>query len=276
MRPILYVGTLVLVLASAVTFSNVHAQTLNSTQAELIVAVKTVLNEHPELVLKALQAHPVELAELVERASYLKQAQAEEERRLAELKEPKVPAIDAERPIRGNPQASITIVEYSDFECPFCSSASSTVKQVLEQYGEEIRFVYKHNPLNFHPMAEPAARYFEAIAMQDVQEAWRFHDRVFEQQDLLADGEPVLKAIVASLSVDEEKLARDLKGDTVERRLNLDREEAQRFGFDGTPAFLINGVSLMGSQPKEDFEEIIRMFMSEKFNDNRVAASNGP
>ncbi|GJL53445.1 MAG: hypothetical protein NPIRA02_05770 [Nitrospirales bacterium] len=265
----------------SISISGVNAQVITSVsdketlKAELTAVVKSVLREHPEVILEALEEKPVALANLVQQAAIEKAVRVKEEQRRTELKNPKVADIDVERPIRGNPQASITIVEYSDFECPFCGSASSTVKQVLEQYGEDVRFVYKHNPLNFHPMAEPAARYFEAIAMQDVEEAWRFHDLVFEQQELLTDGEPVLKAIVASLNIDEQKLEQDLKGDTVEQRLYLDREEAARFGFDGTPAFLINGVSLMGSQPMEDFQEIIQMFMSEKHHNNRLAASNG-
>lgn len=234
-----------------------------SSRSSLIAAVRSVLREHPELILDALEKDPVALADLVERASIAKTFQVEQERRLDELKHPKIPAVDLNRPIRGNPEASITIVEYSDFECPFCRSASSTVKQVLEQYGDEVRFVYKHNALNFHPMAEPAARYFEAIALQDTDEAWRFHDLVFDQQDLLADGEAVLKAILATLQVNQEQVVRDLNGDMVEQRLSLDRDEVARFGFDGTPAFLINGVSLMGSQPMEDFEDIIRMFIDD-------------
>ncbi len=232
-------------------------------QSDIREAVKSVLLENPELVLEALKIQQIELANLVEQGTYLRQAEAKKERRLEELNQPKVAVIEVDRPIRGNPHAPITIVEYSDFECPFCRSAASTVTQVLEQYGDDVRLVYKHNPLNFHPMAEPAARYFEAIAMQDMEEAWRFHDHVFEQQDLLADGESVLKAIVATLNVDATKVERDLSGEAIEARLRLDRDEAGRFGFDGTPAFLINGVSLMGSQPKEEFEEIIHMFMSE-------------
>ena len=241
-------------------------------KTNLTEVVKSVLQEHPELILDALEKDPVALADLVERASIARTAQAEQERRLDELKNPKVPAVDLNRPIRGNPKALITIVEYSDFECPFCRSASSTVNQVLNQYGDEVRFIYKHNALNFHPMAEPAARYFEAIALQDTEEAWRFHDLVFEQQDLLVDGEPVLNAIVATLKVDQKQLAEDLNGDIVTQRLSHDRLEVDRFGFDGTPAFLINGVSLMGSQPMEEFEDIIQIFLDKNLDTEHAVA----
>ncbi|MGB0910554.1 MAG: DsbA family protein [Nitrospirales bacterium] len=243
-------------------------------EADIRAAVKSVLLENPELVLEALKIQQIELVNLIEQATYLRQAEAKKAQRLEELKQPKVPVIDADRPIRGNPHAPITIVEYSDFECPFCRSAASTVTQILKQYGDDVRLVYKHNPLDFHPMAEPAARYFEAIAIQDAEEAWRFHDHVFEQQDLLADGESVLKAIVATLNVDAGKVERDLSGEAIDGHLGLDRDEAVRFGFDGTPAFLINGVSLMGSVPKEEFEEVIRMFMNESREVGHVEAEH--
>ncbi len=269
-------------LVNTVSFAAVNAQTVMPSsvevplRADLVGAVKSVLQEHPELILEALEEKPVALADLIQRASIVQAVKAEENRRLSELKQPKIPTIDTARPIRGNLEAPITIVEYSDFECPFCRTAFSTVQQVLERYGETVRFVYKHNPLNFHPIAEPAARYFEAIAIQDVEVAWQFHDRVFEKQEQLTDGELTLQTIVASLDIDMTKLENDVNGEEVEDRLSLDRDEAERFGFDGTPAFLINGISMIGSQPKEDFEEIIQLVISKNLESSRVADSRNP
>ena len=232
-------------------------------QADLEAAVETVLRNHPELILEVLEKKQIELAALVERGTIAKQLKAERDRRLAELQNPKTPDIDESRPIRGNPRAPVTIVEYSDFECPYCSAASSTVQEVPTTHEGMVRFVYKHNPLSFHPMAEPAARYFEAIALQDHEQAWLFHDRVFAQQDLLAGGEEALEALVASLEIDRERFKNDLSSETVKRRVAMDREEAEQFGFDGTPAFLVNGISLMGNQPLEDFEELIQLSISQ-------------
>lgn len=244
-------------------------------EAELTTAVQRVLRDHPTLILNALEKEPIALAELIERAAMLREAGSEKERRLAELRNPKIPDLDDERPVRGNPRAPVTIVEYSDFECPFCGTASSTVKAVLRQYKGTIRFIYKHNPLSFHPMAEPAARYFEAIAMQDREQAWHFHDQVFAQQKELSRGEKTLKGIVASLEIDQQRLESDLSSETVYRRLAADGEEAARFGFDGTPAFVINGVSLVGSRPKKDFEEIIQQFVSGTLSAEHAAAAAG-
>jgi protein-disulfide isomerase len=197
----------------------------------------------------------------VEEGGHKVRLQAEQDRRLAELANPKIPDLASHRPIRGHPDAPITIVEYSDFECPYCGVAYPTIKRLLGRYPETIRVFYKHNPLDFHPMAELAAHYFEAIALQSHEQAWLFHDRVFEEQEQLQAGEPALQAIVASLNVDQQRFQRDLSSEQVVQQIVKDRKEAQRFGFDGTPAFLINGVSLPGAYPEEDFVEIIHMFM---------------
>ena len=233
-----------------------------SPQTELTAALEEVLQEHPHLILNSLEKDPVAFMKLIERAADLRKAKVEEDRLQAELQHPKIPHIDAQRPVRGLRNAPVTIVEYSDFECPFCRVASETLKGLLLDHEGVVRFVYKHNPLEFHPMAEPAARYFEAIALQSKEEAWRFHDRVFERHQDLGGGIDTLKEIVATLAVDPQRVEQDLRTEIVEERLAADRAESQRFGFNGTPAFVINGVSLMGSRPKQDFERLINMAVS--------------
>lgn len=230
---------------------------------DLRSAVESVLREHPQLIVTALERDPVAVADLVDRAAELRKARAEEAQWQAQRADPKLPEIAADRPIRGARKAPITIVEYSDFECPYCRAASATLHDVLAGYGESVRLVVKHIPLGFHAAAEPAARYFEAIALQSEVEAWRFHDRVFEQQRQLSRGVDALKEIAAGLAIDQARLERDLHGETVTQRLAADRAEAQRFGFDGTPAFLINGVSLIGNHPKRDFDRLIERLLAE-------------
>ncbi|MGB0911497.1 MAG: DsbA family protein [Nitrospirales bacterium] len=237
----------------------------------LEMALENVLRKNPDLVMKVLEDQSLALAELVDRGAMMKVAKEENDRRLDELANPKVANIDMQRPVRGNPNAAITIVEYSDFECPFCEAAHTTIKNVLEQYGETVRFVYKHNPLSFHALAEPAARYFEAIALQNSQLSWEFHDRVFESQsELGAQGEEGLKAIALALPIDHSKLEQDLASPVVDERLAQDLEESQRFGFDGTPAFLVNGVSLMGNRPLGDFEDLIEFAMGEESEEAKI------
>jgi protein-disulfide isomerase len=225
--------------------------------------VEETLRQHPDLIIRALEHDPIVLTDLVNRGAELRKARAEEEQWQTEMANPKVATIAEDRPIRGARKAPITVVEYSDFECPYCRAVSPTLQEVLLAYGDKVRLVYKHNPLSFHATAEPAARYFEAIALQNEDEAWRFHDLVFQQQRNLSRGVEAVQDIAATLNVDHAQLERDLQSDAVTQRIAADRAEAERFGFDGTPAFVINGVSLVGNHPKRDFDRIIRKMLTE-------------
>jgi protein-disulfide isomerase len=243
----------------------VEAQTasLDVPEAEIKSVIERVLVQHPELILRVLEQDPVVLADLVERGAELRKAKVEEAQWQAEMAHPKVPQIAEDRPVRGARKASITVVEYSDFECPYCGAVSPTLRDVLSTYGDRIRLVYKHNPLSFHATAEPAARYFEAIALQSEEHAWRFHDLVFQQQRSLSRGVEALQEIAAALNIDHARLQQDLQSETVTQRIAADRAEAEQFGFDGTPAFVINGVSLIGNRPQRDFDRIIKKMLPE-------------
>ena len=247
------------------TSRSAEAQTSQRETAgrDIKVVLQEVLREHPELILEVLEHNPLVLADLVERGAEIRKAKAEEAQWQSELTQPKVAKVAEDRPIRGVRQAPVTIVEYSDFECPYCKAVSPTLQEVLAAYGDKVRLVYKHNPLSFHATAEPAARYFEAIALQSEEQAWRFHDLVFEQQRNLSRGVETLKKIAAGLEVDQARLEQDLQSEAVTQRLAADRAEAERFGFDGTPTFVINGVSLVGNHPKRDFDRIINKLLPE-------------
>lgn len=236
---------------------------LQSSSTDIKALVEETLRQHPDLILRALEQDPVMIADLVERGTEIRKIKIEEARWQNEMANPKVATVAEDRPIRGARNAPITVVEYSDFECPYCRAVSPTLQEVLVAYGDMVRLVYKHNPLSFHATAEPAARYFEAISLQNEEEAWRFHDLVFQQQRNLSRGVEAVQEIAATLNVDHARLERELQSDAVTQRIAADRAEAERFGFDGTPAFVINGVSLVGNHPKRDFDRIIRKMLPE-------------
>jgi len=109
-----------------------------------------------------------------------------------------------------------------------------------------------------HDMAVPAAKYFEAIARQGHEKAEKFHDKVFEnQKDLAESGEEFLKKVAKELGANMTTLAKDLKDASLMDRINKDKAEAEKFEISGTPGFIINGVSLRGAYPFEDFKQII-------------------
>ena len=110
----------------------------------------------------------------------------------------------------------------------------------------------------FHPRAMPAARMFEAVAMQDASKAPKFYDVMYDQQErLIAEGDRFLDETVRALGLDVARARRDAASDAVTARISADVAEAQRFGITGTPGFLVNGVLLQGAYPEETFAHII-------------------
>lgn len=222
--------------------------------------IRVALRDDPQLVLDALRGREVELIQLVDNGAQDREVFSKQKQRLAELANPYQPTFEGNRPVRGPASAPITIVEYADFECPFCAHAHHTVQQILKRYDGQVRFLYKHNPIDqIHPKADPTARWFEAIAKQSHEKAWAFHDRLYETPDLVKQGETAIDSLVASLGLDAEQVRCDFNSEEITAQVQRDRKEAMSFGFQGTPAFLINGVSLRGAYPLDEFVQVIEL-----------------
>ena len=241
------------------------AEQIKHLLAENPEIIATAVEENPEVVLSAIEKDPVRFMAVVNAAAQTAraQAQAEEarrevEKREAEFKNPKQPALSLDRVYWGQSNAPITIVEYSDFECPYCARGYRTIKDLMAYYGDSVRLLYKHLPLEMHEEALPAALYFEAIALQSDDVARRFHDALYENQtQLRAQGRAWMESVARGLGVDMERLLADVSSEVVRGRVEADMEEAAAFGFTGTPGFLINGVSLKGAYPSAAFKEVI-------------------
>ena len=137
--------------------------------------LKDAVEKDPSIVFTAIEKDPEQFIEVVNKAAQNAQKKAQEKamaeegkKRDEEFANPLKPTIDESRVFFGPKDAKITIVEYSDFECPYCSKGHATIDEVMKAYPKDVRVFYKHLPLDFHPMAMPAARYFEAVAMQDL------------------------------------------------------------------------------------------------------------
>lgn len=234
--------------------------------------LKEVIEKDPSIVFAAIEKDPEKFIEVVNKAAREAQskgaekaAQEESTKRDEEFKNPLKPVIDESRAIAGSASAPITIVEYSDFECPYCSRGFQTVNEVKKAYGDKVRLVFKHLPLEFHPKAMPAAKYFEAIARQSAEKAYKWHDLIFENQaELRAKGEAFMKDSAKKVGADLKKIEKDLQDSKLMDRINADMEEAKKFGFSGTPGFLINGVSLRGAYPFPEFKTIIDRHLGTK------------
>jgi protein-disulfide isomerase len=162
-------------------------------------------------------------------------------------------AVAATGPSKGPADAKITIVEFSDFECPFCVRAEETVTQVLQKYDGKVRLVYRDFPLPFHPHAAKAAE--AARCAGDQSKYWQMHEKLFANQKAL---EPdALKRYAKDLGLDAAKFDKCLDGGEKAKAVADDRKAGEEVGVTGTPAFFINGVLVSGAQPLEAFTQVI-------------------
>jgi protein-disulfide isomerase len=226
--------------------------------------LKKMIKENPEIITDAIQAHPDKFIDALNNAvksaqeGQGKKREQEEKKALEEsFNNPLQAEIRSDESFRGTTDAPITLIEYSDFECPFCSRGYNTVMELMEKYKGKIRFAYKHLPLSFHPQAMPAAQYYEAIRLQSPEKAWQFHDEIYKNQRKLQNGEAFLKEIAKKLKVDMAKLAKDAKSESVQKRIDADMAEAAKYGFQGTPGFLLNGIPVKGAYPTSHFDGLI-------------------
>jgi protein-disulfide isomerase len=156
--------------------------------------------------------------------------------------------------VRGPADAPITLVEYGDFECPFCGMAYPTVKELGRRLGDRLRIVFRHFPLrDQHPHAQQAAEAAEAAAAQG--KFWELHNRLFEHQEALDDADLVQYA--ADLGLDTEQFRRELSEQRYRDEVQQDVLSGLRSGVRGTPTFFINGVRHEGAWELDDLLEAI-------------------
>lgn len=164
--------------------------------------------------------------------------------------------ITAADPSRGPSDALVTIVEFGDFQCPFCARASQTLRELEGSYPGQVRIVWKHNPLAFHTDAMPAALVaMEARAQRGDPAFWQMHDRLFRDTRALSRGDLERYASEQGLDVARVRTAIDLR--THAASITAGQELAQQLGATGTPTFFINGRLLTGAQPITAFREIV-------------------
>jgi protein-disulfide isomerase len=167
------------------------------------------------------------------------------------------PPVTAADPIWGNADALVTIVEISDFQCPFCSRVLPTLEKIKETYGpSKVRVVWKNNPLPFHKSAKPAAEAAMAVFAAGGNDAfWKFNALAFRNQKQLTPDN--FKKWATESGVDAAKFEAELKSGKSKAKVEADIALARKIGASGTPAFRINGVTLSGAQPFPKFKEVI-------------------
>jgi protein-disulfide isomerase len=152
-----------------------------------------------------------------------------------------IPAVGPEDHVRGSADATLTLVEYGDYECPDCGLAHVVLEQVLEELGDRVRFVFRNFPIaGTHPDARAAAEAAESVASRGGEDAfWRMHDLLYENQDALQPDDLIEYA--AAVGVDPIEVADDLALGSMRERVERDIASGTHSGVRGTPTFFVNG-----------------------------------
>ncbi len=191
--------------------------------------------------IKEQQAQILEkLAALEEGQKKLQTAQPAARAQRAQEEFSKIYSIDLDdAPIRGNPQAPVTIVEYSDFQCPFCARAQPILEAVLKKYPDQVRLAYKHFPLGFHKAARPAA--IASLAAQEQGKFWELHDVLFQSTSQLDAAKMPEYAERAGLDIERFNRVMTSKQADFDKRVTTEYEGGTKVDVRGTPTLYING-----------------------------------
>jgi protein-disulfide isomerase len=159
--------------------------------------------------------------------------------------------------VKGSTMAKVTLVEYSDFQCPACAAFEPAIQALEKKYGNQVLFVYRHFPLPQHLNGNLAARASEAAAMQN--KFWEMHDKLFATQNewsTLSKGEALNTfALYASqLELNRDKFVTDVQSNSVEDRIQKDVTSGSKSGVDSTPNFFVNNIKVIGLQTYADLE----------------------
>ncbi|PYV01094.1 MAG: hypothetical protein DMG26_14295 [Acidobacteria bacterium] len=164
--------------------------------------------------------------------------------------------------VRGNPKAPVMIVEFSDYQCPYCHTAETTVKEVLAKYGDKVSLAYRDYPLTaIHSQAESAAEGSRCALEQG--RFWEYHDRLFTASNLDKD---TLIEYARKLKLDDKQFGACLTSGKYKADIDKDLDAGRKAGVSGTPGFFINGIELSGAQPKDAFTRVIDEELARKAN----------
>ena len=218
-----------------------------------------------------ISAPPIDVSRSAEEiAAELAKREAEEAERSAE-RQAELESSIVGMPARGNPEAPVLIVEFSDFQCPYCARGAETVEQILAKYPDDVKFVFKHFPLGFHPWAKPASIAAHCAGKQNQEAFWTLHDEYFDNQKQLNPENVLSKSreYLAESGIDMEAWAVCAEDQGSEEYkaaaalVDADMALGQKLGVSGTPGFFVNGEFLSGAQPLAAFEPLIAKAKSE-------------
>lgn len=233
------------------------------TDENLARMLQKVLREKPELVMEVLRQNSESVLDIAQQGSTLRRKRSLEGQWREDMRQPKKVTLE-NRPILGPANAPVTIVAFSDFTCPYCQQGAATLTRILGDYGDNVRYIFKHMPLGKDTPGRMASEYFVAASLQDPEKAWKLYTAFFDQRErLISDGEPFLKETAKAVGLNMQKLSADLKNKKVKAIIEEDLADAQRLGVEGTPYFLVNNLVVRGALSYDLFKDAVDMALSQ-------------
>lgn len=219
------------------------AQAANRISPRVEEQVLQIIREHPEAIVESVQAYQQQQQQKIRQAqqTFLQGLKTNPQ------------GIIGLSPTLGAPESKTVLVEFSDFQCPYCAEAHKTLKQLIANHQGQIKLAFKHFPLPMHPQAVAAAKAAWAAGQQG--KFWEYHDALFGQQDKL--GEELYLNAAKNLNLDLEKFNQDRYGDTASAAIGQDLQLAETLGINGTPFFIMAGDTFTGAVQLADIEGIL-------------------
>lgn len=170
-----------------------------------------------------------------------------------------VPPVTADDHVKGGQNAKVTLIEYSDFQCPFCARHYDTMNKIAKDYGDKVRIVYRHFPLSFHPEAQKAAEASECAGEQG--KFWQMHDAIFEANLAGEMSVEKWKEKAKKLGLNTKQFNDCLDSGKYVEKINQQMASGSAAGVEGTPATFVNGELVSGALPYEQFKQIIDSYL---------------
>ncbi|MBI1363863.1 MAG: thioredoxin domain-containing protein [Proteobacteria bacterium] len=235
------------ILGSALALGATSAKAADMTDDHVNELIEAYIKAHPHVIFNAVSDYLV------------KEEQKSAAKAVEDAFNNPVPfTLSDHTPVLGDKDAPVTIIQFAEFECPFCATAHETLTEVMRRYKSKVRLAFVHMPLSFHKHAIPAAK--AAIAAQRQGKFWEYHDALFANQDKL--GEKLFIQTAKELGLDMAKFDKDRNDPALDDLIQTDSKSGAAIGARGTPYFLINGVAVNGAQPIEAFEAVIERHLA--------------
>jgi protein-disulfide isomerase len=227
-------------------------------EEEFARLLRATLKKHPEIVLDFLRGHSENILDIAQQGSNLRRRKNMESQWREDAKQSKRVAL-AGRPVLGSPDAAVTIIEFSDFTCPYCRQAAQVLDRIIKTHPGEVKFIFKHMPHGKDSPARIASEYFVAASLQNDQAPWVLYKLFFEEPERLTANAAAFAAQSAEQAgLDMKKLSAALKGKKIAAIIEEDIEDAKKLGVEGTPFFLVNNLVVRGAVAYDLFEAAVQ------------------